>query len=107
MLVGFCAGAANTARRDDGGQPRRAGHGGGRRGQWQVVTAQCLHGLRSTRTCTGVRQFVVRGITLTAQSFGILASGAQLGGYVEVSGRVAYAPQQAWIMNATVKVRHM
>jgi len=54
-----------------------------------------------------VRQFVVRGITLTAQSFGILASGAQLGGYVEVSGRVAYAPQQAWIMNATVKVRHM
>jgi len=34
------------------------------------------------------------------------ASGAQLGGYVEVSGRVAYAPQQAWIMNATVKVRH-
>ena len=27
-----------------------------------------------------------------------------MAGHVEVSGKVAYAPQQAWIMNATVKV---
>ena len=95
-----------------GGRSERAGDGDWPCGQRQVVLDQCVHGLPvqgmrmgavPTRRRSGARSPAKPSCDVGDRA-GAAAGRKQVSGAYEVSGTVAYTPQQAWIMNATVQV---